>query len=1354
MSWGNKNPLFEKPSVPIIGRQSKSAIDKSSKPVEFEKVSKHLVKFLPDYDDYNFLSEEHPMLFFPQWSTQPILEPLNPFDSLEINLPAGLQKIEEIQQSFLSYDSKNDENTKYLVDFIDSHSYFGLKELEICSAVRPNKAKDYIHLFSHLSTNTKRIAQLSLTFPSFFELLLQKAGIFNIVETSQISTPINSYHFSDRLNFIFFENALRTTRYEPVDYDCLNALIEDDIQYFVDLAMKGNINSFKSFGKFGATIIQFAAYFGAVNCFKYFMCNKGNLDNIERFALAGGNTEIIRILMQQGKTFDDCLNLTLLFRRDELYEGLLSNCDEEYVKRQSYTFYLTDSMSIRAIYALMQTNRVIAISDYLSVLFFDGFIDACRELSVHALYSKHLFSLMHDDVILGNFLNNCPSNTAFEAIFKHCFTIGAEYHLKIMIDHEKFKCYKLSSDLLSSVENKMPQITEYIKQKTQAATTVEDAYLLLKNGNNPNSSLLFDVMMYCVHQKDPISLNSLFQKVSYHDVTIQQMQLLMKEAPWVRKIIQYKYVHLCESPTDFIPFVRYFGYDIDPPIADSRFLADPEVLDSLTIFDWINISIIYERDYQDIVNYCKSIDLIDHDEERYPLHALLETDEFNEKFKKNYEDFINCIYVKPSLIKYYESIEISADIFNKLIDFYDMVETIEIEQFFLLPKMKKFLNIAELCKNNKYLDILVNLEYTAEEFEIVKNTGFMKNYLLCNLNNAKFMTINEIFNSGPSDLIINALLVIDLDDEKVRQVHSMLLTRHIDRQYELLNRQEYLKGLPTTALLKYCNAQNDEIIIKKVIAEVLSRDLTHEEEKLITTLNLPKSIINEFRPLMSEFILFVYTVRYGYKFYNHFEEISDDDFLFIYTNIQQMYSDTLLSVKVSKNALTRALHIAIQKKNIHLMIALLNAGAYIDGVVNNLTPLQLAINCRFVQGIQVLIEAGSDISFRLTSTAAQQAHNASFEIIKIINDNSDINVEAKYSKIIPEELAPKMKQDLFEEIQSFTIYGDFDFMDMNEIEDPQELANFALKYVSKFEKFSQILGFLLLIKPNIQPFELLMTKYRKFRAELSDETREFVWNFISSRINEQNAQVKNVYSALTGIDLISNHPDNSLLLYAATKGGFLNIVQSLFDHGANLNEVEGNFFTLSPALEAITMNRPDIFKVFIGHGLDVNSVYPDNFTLINYSILKNNQEIFDMILPKCNFKHLVIYTPMMVAMSQYQTNPYHATVLYDKIDRELERIENDNFHEYELFVSGESTTIPNYHVVPYQVEMPERADPELTAIVRQFINSHDFDQRTLIYRYIVTYNTKYNTVRKIYWTRDSQVINPIDDLIDEYDRNL
>ena len=78
--------------------------------------------------------------------------------------------------------------------------------------------------------------------------------------------------------------------------------------------------------------IGVAALFGSVKCFKYLMMNGDEInEDTCKFAVAGGNMEIIHLCEQKGLVFEGCLQISSMYHRFEIFEWLNTHFNYEEV---------------------------------------------------------------------------------------------------------------------------------------------------------------------------------------------------------------------------------------------------------------------------------------------------------------------------------------------------------------------------------------------------------------------------------------------------------------------------------------------------------------------------------------------------------------------------------------------------------------------------------------------------------------------------------------------------------------------------------------------------------------------------------------------------------------------------------------------------------------------------------------------------------------------------------------------------------------------------------------------------------------------------------------------------------------
>ena len=142
------------------------------------------------------------------------------------------------------------------------------------------------------------------------------------------------------------------------------AIIEDDIETlknYRDVLENEtiHINIINMlFAKEEATKLELCAYFGAAKCFKYLLKTEEIKENACRYAVAGGNKEIINICKKKGLEFKNCINVAVAYHRHDLFQWLNEDHDEEtvtlnncieYLNIPAFFFYLNKGADINKV---------------------------------------------------------------------------------------------------------------------------------------------------------------------------------------------------------------------------------------------------------------------------------------------------------------------------------------------------------------------------------------------------------------------------------------------------------------------------------------------------------------------------------------------------------------------------------------------------------------------------------------------------------------------------------------------------------------------------------------------------------------------------------------------------------------------------------------------------------------------------------------------------------------------------------------------------------------------------------------------------------------------------------------------
>ena len=226
------------------------------------------------------------------------------------------------------------------------------------------------------------ILQSDQKFLDFFEKFVPFVeNLFNITEDNQndvkkqiqdiaqyphfdlIFTKVLDLFFFTRIRFLhlyqeiypiapqYFQNNTDISYYKlPSNSVFIDYFINDDIDNFITLT---NINSdidlekeSVSFGYyFQIQLVDLAAFFSATKIYKYLHMNSiSGTEDLPAYAFAGGNYEIVRILIQDNAHISkECLFSTIAYHRYELYDFLILNYNFD-----DYLRYWIDGDRLRA----------------------------------------------------------------------------------------------------------------------------------------------------------------------------------------------------------------------------------------------------------------------------------------------------------------------------------------------------------------------------------------------------------------------------------------------------------------------------------------------------------------------------------------------------------------------------------------------------------------------------------------------------------------------------------------------------------------------------------------------------------------------------------------------------------------------------------------------------------------------------------------------------------------------------------------------------------------------------------------------------------------------------------------------
>ena len=114
------------------------------------------------------------------------------------------------------------------------------------------------------------------------------------------------------------------------------AIRSDDIEELQEISSQTNFDfnqkiepslyeRFSFVNKENVSLIDYAAFFGSIKCFKFLLLNGSDLYNSGKFAVAGGNIEIITLCEQNHSSFEGSCETAIQFHRNDIFRYIYDN---------------------------------------------------------------------------------------------------------------------------------------------------------------------------------------------------------------------------------------------------------------------------------------------------------------------------------------------------------------------------------------------------------------------------------------------------------------------------------------------------------------------------------------------------------------------------------------------------------------------------------------------------------------------------------------------------------------------------------------------------------------------------------------------------------------------------------------------------------------------------------------------------------------------------------------------------------------------------------------------------------------------------------------------------------------------
>lgn len=1177
-----------------------------------------------------------------------------------VEVPESFDQLIEIEEILINYNHENQENTQKLVKFIEEHPTIGQYELEVSISIRPRLVKEYVYLFNQFSPLLKKHLQTTFVAPQDF--------IDFLIETNEYPQYL-AEKFQYRLQYpevdyskYEYPASMLPNKENPfkLSKEMLNALINDDVDYIVQQSALADFKPKKIYGLrfFRFTIIEAAALFGAVKIYKFCLTNGIGSDHIHPFVVAGGNLEIVRITAAAEVTqskFNQTSNIAIAYRHDELYSWIRENYPE---RRGPFGFTQfvrsLSTLSLKGLYAILKASANVSkkfkFADYIIMLTYDGLIGIAKELCPFVGLTFELFMIANDDEMLNNLISNRNPLDIPTEFFRHTLQTKSKKHIEALVNHPKFYEFYFHDEDIKLMKKNAPWVLEKLYDIFDKTESIEQMIKMYDHGFPVRESKVLELIEALATQDRTLN------KKSVDDLVKQFKPILTKEF----------LIHLTEINGSLWSFIVDFMFGKTQRDALS-FMMDPtkrEKVKPTTTFineydinsadikklirtyrpyyygrmnaDFLGliISLIDEFDEEDLLLlYLMYRDVTIESQLRKKLNipqkvSLFGTEQIRNILDANQDLAANLLVCDPRFVKVILP-TIDEKSLKILINAWKIKPADEFQNYIVNnPGFKQFVDIKELSKDPKLLELILSFELTEEEFNFLADNPDYEEIVcstLYNLKNAKHFSVQDLFFNDiaekfdlsqkfcyangkidkPSVNMINSELRFGYLPPEL--VEFVLKNPIVQQNVQLEGLHGALKKVSDPMLVFNCmKGRFDQFKYHELIN--FYKLLSAKNKKIfLENLNPPKLFLFHASVIgLKNIIEGEFTVE-EHDLINFAKDFKDPHYKFIFdTYNMDFYCQKYLFFKF------------VEFNNVEYMDKLVTKYNFDIETLNYLSPLQYSIICEAQDAFDYLLSKNADVSFRGLTTSLTFA-----EIIKRTRYYKDkvkslipnMEEEAKMNDRIDYFAEYKYPRDLF---QSILYIGPQ--IDQKGL--PTNLSAPNLSFEMAFLMMMRSFDFPVLNKTLVACEPLMYLRLPQDQLMPIES--------LAGGLNAACDNVKTIYGIITGKpEFICKSDYLSYLLHFAVCFGSPAVIAKMFQLGADLSKVEGNINYYSPAIESILMNRMDIFIILVNNGLNINTVYPhQNLTLLNLSII-HSQEIFDYLYNKVTINYNLAITPVM-----------------------------------------------------------------------------------------------------------------------------
>ena len=207
-------------------------------------------------------------------------------------------------------------------------------------------------LFNNSFRFSMRFIICRITYTLFTSKLINYSQSFNIINYFEFNyysqlfeqfihflntlSTRESYYLLQKISNHFPELIKKNIHFISNIYDKKNSkkifkiLRNDNLEKLQEISTQNNFNfnqkiepslyeRYSFINNYNVSLIDYCAFFGSINCFKYLLLNGASVQNTLKYAIAGGNLEIIHLCEQNNTLFEDALETAIQFHQNDIF---------------------------------------------------------------------------------------------------------------------------------------------------------------------------------------------------------------------------------------------------------------------------------------------------------------------------------------------------------------------------------------------------------------------------------------------------------------------------------------------------------------------------------------------------------------------------------------------------------------------------------------------------------------------------------------------------------------------------------------------------------------------------------------------------------------------------------------------------------------------------------------------------------------------------------------------------------------------------------------------------------------------------------------------------------------------------